>query len=178
MTRMSVSESSLQSIINGSYMMEIPLTHYIISVICILGSHQLRVKSVWSLCLTLLFMHVDISTASCFFLAADVPDRRQNKYQPSISPPARSGWDHCMCLLCLFSSYSFDSATGRAQEIHFITGRNCLNSHLKLPVTQLSTQPVEPLPGTLNDLFVCTLCQWIWWAIPKKSEFLHLTEQE
>lgn len=49
---------------------------------------------------------------------------------------------------------------GSRDPFHY--GANSLNFHLKLPVTHLSTQPVEHLPGTLNDLFVCTLCQWIW----------------
>lgn len=72
----------------------------------------------------------------------------------------------------------FGAARKKGSRDQFHYGASSLNFRLKLPVTHLSTQPVEHLPGTLNDLFVCTLCQWIWCGIPKKSEFLHLTEQE
>lgn len=55
--------------------------------------------------------------------------------------------------------FPFGAVQTKSSRDPFHYGANSLNFHLKLPVTHLSTQPVEHLPGTLNDLFVCTLCQ-------------------
>lgn len=61
------------------------------------------------------------------------------------------------------------------RESYFIM---LLTALFPLKTTSHTTINLEHLTGTLHDLFVCTLCHCVWWGIPKKGVFLHLTEQE